>query len=144
MEANARFIWQQAVEDYSDHLVELADETLSEEMMQKLRDKRTDMRSAQFSNLLAVTQEAGGGLVVLNWVRYQMGRRDTSKQWKETGLGDAISNDIGKIRQQAKDIIKQAFNDDPPRGQRRQTELMLLSQYAGYLRRWFIAKGGRE
>ena len=40
--------------------------------------------------------------------------------------------------------IAQTVYGKPSSTQIRQTQLKLLQQYAGYLRRWFVAKGGRE
>jgi len=119
-----------------------------EELRQKGRNKprepRPVMETSQINNFLGVTLETSSPAVVENWVRYQMGRKETRKAWGNTGLGEQVVADIHKIKQEiAGPVAEQAFGDRS--GEHvRQAHIALVQLYAGYLKRWFVARGGQK
>lgn len=178
MTAAASLALRQAVESYSEALVQLADNTLATEMMVKLlkyegydeqrqdyyiehqgrkwyradlkhrkrppREPRAVMELSQINNFLGVALETSSPTVVENWVRYQMGRRETQKAWSDTSLGDQIVADIHRIKQDmAGQVAEQAFGDQSD-AHVQQAHIALVRLYAGYLKRWFVAKGGQR
>jgi hypothetical protein len=136
-----RLALSEAVEIYSEQLVQWADATLSTEMMGQLNQNR--MKLAQLNNFLGVTLEARSPAAVMNWVRYQMGRRETERAWGRSGFGEQVSQDIGKIRRKlVKKIAKDVYAE--PEKHLQEVHMALLRRYAGYLKRWYVAKGGQQ
>ncbi len=135
-----RLALSEAVEIYSEQLVSWADTTLSAEMMKQL--KNNGMRLAQLNNFLNVTLEARSPAVVLNWVRYQMGRRETRRAWGKSGFGEQVTQDIRKIRRELVGKITEDIYAEP-QAHRQEVHLALLRRYAGYLKRWYVARGGQ-
>jgi hypothetical protein len=139
-DVNARLAWQQAIDRYQEQLVTEAEQTLTENRMANL--KRA-MRTNQLSNFLGVTQETNSVKVIANWVRYQMGRRETRQAWQDTGLGEEVLTRIERMRQWAIDIAGQTYGE-PSSMQTLAAHVHLVRLYAGYLKRWYIAQGGQE
>lgn len=136
-----RLALSEAVEIYSEQLVQWANATLSKEMMEQLKQNR--MQLTQLNNFLGVTLEARSPAVVMNWVNYQMGRRDTERAWGRSGFGEQVSKDIGKIRRKlVKKIAKDIYAE--PEEHLQEVHMALLRRYAGYLKRWYVAKGGQK
>lgn len=140
MTASDRLALHQTVEAYSEEIVTRAEQALSDECMSKLR--RT-MKLAQLNNLFGVAMETSSPTVVINWVRYQMGRRERDLQgWSRSGLGDCVVEDIEAMKETAEQIAKKVF-DNPVEEDVRRAHVALVRLYAGYLKRWFVAKGGQ-
>lgn len=132
----------QKLENQSDELVCLAGQAVSEERMAKLRGS---LRLGQFSNLLGVALETQSPLVVTNWLRYQMGRIDRATQpWRSSGLGEQVIKDIENVlAASALTIAKDVFGSDD-KDYVRKVQIALTRRYIGYLRRWFVARGGQD
>ncbi|MEM7345127.1 MAG: hypothetical protein AAF485_12855, partial [Chloroflexota bacterium] len=80
-----------------------------------------------------------------NWLLYQMGRRETSGGWNGSGLGQNVINDIDKLQQVAKRIAERIYGGDTTTDdQIRQVHIMLTRRYVGYLKRWFVGRGGQQ
>jgi len=136
-----RWTWQQALDSRTEYLVELADETISEARMKELE---RSLKANQLSNMLAVTQATDDSVqAIVNWVRYQMGKRETSRAWKQSGLGDKVIQCIRDMAPEAQALAAQLY-DQPSKTDIRRVHVALIRQYAGYMRRWFIARGGQE
>lgn len=132
-----RIALTRTLEDHSEVLVEMADEALSDNVMGKLRRARHFMN--QLNNLANVAREASGPAVVENWVRYQMGRRETQRTWgDDTGFGKNVLQGLHEIHELVDGL------DLENRGAQREAEMTMIRRYTGYLVRWFVAKGGQE
>ena len=130
-----QLLQQEAIDKYTEYLVNEAEDTISDELMDKL--PRT-MKN-QFSNLLSVTMTTNSPAAVVNWIRYQMGRMQET--WKNTELGGDILRRIEKMEQLAKKIGTQLYGEEVQAEQIAEIQMILIRQYSGYMRRWFIGKG---
>ena len=150
--------WQQRLERRTEALVNAADQALSEERMKLLlmgrdqwekagyprNDNKSPMKASQFSNFLGVAKAPSDSpAAIRNWVLYQMGRSETQANWGKTGLGTAIIKDMATFGDWAAEIAADVYGKATDE-QVRRAQVALITQYAGYLRRWFIAKGGSE
>jgi hypothetical protein len=180
LKAVGRLALRRAAELYSEALVTLAGNTLSDDLMSKLlcyegydtqqqdffieghgrrwyraqlgqgrsgqpREPRPIMELSQINNLLGVTLETSSPTVVTNWVRYQMGRKETREAWGGTGLGKQVVADINKIKNDmASEVARAAFSDQVGDQHIQMAHITLVRLYAGYLKRWFVAKGGQK
>lgn len=135
-DTNIRFAWQQEIDKYTEEIVTLAESTIKNVQMQNLRGAAGN---AQFSNFQGVTQETGSVAVIVNWVRYQMGRRESQRAWKEARLGQNVLESIEAMRAYANTIARTVHKPEPTPRQVLEIHLKLVRMYAGYLRRWFIA-----
>lgn len=136
-----QWTWQQALDSRTEYLVDLADNTISEARMKELE---RSLKANQLSNMLAVTQATDDSVAaIVNWVRYQMGKRETSRAWKQSGLGDKVISCIREMNPEAKALAATLY-DEPTETQVRRVHVAMIRQYAGYMRRWFIARGGQE
>ena len=138
--ANARLAWQQAIDNYTEAIVDEAEATIKKARMDSLK---AAMGTAQLSNFLGVTLETSSVAAIVNWVRYQMGRRETSRAWKDTQLGATVVDSINKMRQWAIDIARDVYGEPKP-PQILEIHVALVRLYAGYLKRWYIAEGGQQ
>ena len=131
------FLLQQAIDQSIDTIVRMTEETLPPPLVKKL-----DKMNSQLSNFLAVTKSAPTARVVTNWVNYQTGRKGgggVAKKWTTDKFAQKVCQDIeGKIGPMAQKIA-QKLETEP-----NNVEMRLIQQYAGYLRRTFIANGGKE
>ena len=147
LKAAGRLALRRAAELYSEALVTLAGDTLSDDLMSRLlsREPRPVMELSQINNLLGVTLETSSPTVVTNWVRYQMGRKETREAWGGTGLGKQVVADINKIKNDmANEVARAAFSDQVGDQHIQMAHITLVRLYAGYLKRWFVAKGGQK
>lgn len=128
---------QQAVEALSEQVVTLAEEAMTRKVVQARQ------MNAQLSNFLNVAQTTNSVRVVVNWIRYQKNRPDTRRQWSDTGLGDDVINDIKTLEESARSIAGDLDAEQPTR-HLTDVHMRLIAQYAGYLKRSYVAYGGRE
>ena len=143
MEPAKRLALRQAVEKHAESIVVRAERVLSEERMAALR--KAGMKQSQMDNLLGVALETSSPTVVVNWIRYQMGRAKSSSElrgWEQGGLGQAVIQDIEELKGLAKQVAEEAFASIAPPDLQK-AHIALIRLYVGYLRRWFVAKGGR-
>lgn len=62
----------------------------AEKLIADRLDKVKQIEGSQLRNVMAVANTAPHPAVVVNFIRYQIGRSATAKAWKDTGLGDAV------------------------------------------------------
>lgn len=142
---NQEVLVHRLLEKQSNDLVDKAEKAIDDKMS-KLRGR---LRLGQFNNLLGVALETDSPRVVQNWLLYQMGRSDFNvKPWRESGLGEQVVKDIqsetsGSLLKTAEAIAKQAY-ESPTSSQIQDIHIVLVRRYIGYLKRWFVAKGGQE
>ena len=132
---------KQGLDQQADFLVRLAEKALPDERMQQLKGK---LGLAQFNNLIGVALESGSPLVVSNWLRYQMGRKESNvRMWRESGLGDQVVKTIEQgMKDSVEGIAMYAYGEPSP-DQLRVVHIALVRRYLGYLKRWYVAKGGQ-
>ena len=130
------FLLQQAIDQSIDTIVQMTEETLPKTLVSQIGDM-----NSQLSNFLSVTKSAPTARVVTNWVRYQTGRKggDVAQKWRAGDLAQKVCRDIdSKIGQMAEKITRDLEIEQ------NEVEMMLVRQYAGYLRRTFIANTPQE
>lgn len=127
---------------YNEELVNLADATLSDETMKALRANKK-MKLGQLNNLLGVALQSESVAPVTNWIQYQMGRNQTKEAWTLAGFGSGVLSDITTLHTFAQTISQDLYDSDelPLIGY---VHLRLVRLYVGYLRRWFVARGGQQ
>lgn len=134
-----QWTWQQALETRTEYLVDMADETISEAKMGGL--KRA-LKGSQLSNLLSVSLNTGSAAAIVNWIRYQEGRKETKRAWGDTGLGNEIADNIKAMKSEAETLAQQVY-DAPSSMEMQEIHLAMIRLYVGYMRRWFVARGGQ-
>lgn len=139
---NTRLSLRQTADQFSEALVGRADQTMSEQQVKKLKQWKTQLKLGQLNNLLGVALETDSPAVVTNWLRYQMGRRETKGGWGDSGLGDQVVKDIEELETSARQVAEKVFGNTSP-DYLRQAHIALVRRYAGYLKRWFVARGGQ-
>jgi hypothetical protein len=104
------------------------------------------IQKSQLQNVLNVAEESESVAVVTNFIRYQMGRGDTGKDWQHNGFGLHVIRDItddkGPVRQTLDNVLnrvsarlgEEAVTDDL----RRHAHVELMRYYLGYLARAFV------
>ncbi|MCA9983185.1 MAG: hypothetical protein KDE59_02780 [Anaerolineales bacterium] len=137
---NRQLNWQQVVDSYTEFLVEQADETISRTRMRELQRV---LKTNQLSNLLSVAMGTESVAAISNWIEYQMGRRDMQRAWQDTGLGEDILKRIRALKEEAQKAARRIYGQEPTREQVGAIHVAMVRQYIGYLRRWFVARGGQ-
>ncbi|MCA9954846.1 MAG: hypothetical protein KC434_09020 [Anaerolineales bacterium] len=143
-ESNQAIFLQQQIDLYTEELVEMADKTLSQKRMDSIK---RDLRTAQLNNLLGVALESPSVAPIRNWVNFQMGRRETQRAWNESGFGEDVLKDLVAIRPFSVEVVNAVFPQADEKSRKRhlsQTYLKMVQLYTGYLKRWFVARGGQN
>ena len=141
-DVNVRVARQEAIEQYTEQLVQTAGETLSESRVEKLKGI---LKPTQLNNFLGVALATPSVAAIKNWVRYQMGRPDTSRAWTTDGFGEAVLEDVGTMKQWAEEIAFRLLEEEEEaRKEVPALHVALVRLYAGYLKRWFVARGGQQ
>lgn len=122
---------EQAISAQLDHLVRRANRAVV-----KLRDKRDKMEESQLRNLLDAAMESGSVEVTAGFIRYQIGRNDT---WKD--FGHHVICDLGELGKQETEMAVAhlrniGITDTDALKPRIQVRLMQL--YLGYINRAFV------
>jgi hypothetical protein len=144
LNTSTRVALRQCVDQFSEELVERTDKTMSKQQMEKIKKQRgRQLKLSQLNNFLGVALETDSPAVVVNWVRYQMGRNDTRAAWSENGLGPKVVRDIEALQSEAQQVAQKAFGNTAPDYLRR-AHIALVRRYVGYLKRWFVARGGQQ
>ena len=132
---------QQFLDHQSGELVQRAEKALPDERMKQIKG---DLRLGQFNNLLGVALETDSPQVVHNWLLYQMGRSERNvRPWQTSGLGAQVDQDMLSFEKEARRIAGQVYGASPEANQVDKVHIVLVRRYLGYLRRWFVAKGGQ-
>ncbi len=109
-----------------------------------LLENNNNMENSQIQNVLNVAQESESVAVVINFIRYQLGRSgSTARAWQEKGFGLRVIEDISAEDGPVVEVRKAIMDGLPPDVEAddelsHQTHLKLTRYYLGYLRRAFI------
>jgi hypothetical protein len=116
-----------AIDGHIGQIVTAAEHAVSEVVTRaRAAGKQQDIRRAQFRNVLAVASTAPHPAVITSFIRYQMGRKDTQRVWKDTGLGAKVIGLIDKeLAEAAASAVKTAGAGDPIDVQVRMARLLL-------------------
>lgn len=106
---------------------------------------RRDMEESQLRNLLDVSLESGSIEVILNFIRYQIGRKSNAWNAGKDGFGHHLINDIRtKIKEMADKVVDldefSSFGNQAKLEQAKYQQsayLRLTQLYLGYLGRAF-------
>jgi hypothetical protein len=71
-----------------EHLVPAAESLLDRAQVVKI--KRNDLGESQLRNLIAIANETQSPAVVLNFIRYQMGRDSRNRNWSKRVGGETV------------------------------------------------------
>ena len=108
--------------------------------------RMSDMKENQLRNVVNVASVSKGVEVVTNFIRYQIGRSSSGKQWQYNGFGERVIRDIeeGVVAKGAQQSAEVAFEEIEKRnGTADKKQLceegyvLLMKQYLGYLNRAF-------
>ncbi len=128
MNASSEFRLKAEIDGRVSELVELGND-----IIEKVAGKLGDIELNQIRNLVAVANSAPHPAIVINFIRYQMGRSAT-RAWKATGLGDEVIKVIeGPVRRMAKEADDSVGTDSVDHVQAQMTRLLL-----GFLNRSFV------
>jgi hypothetical protein len=99
------------------------------------------MEKAQMKNLLGTALDTESVEVVLNYIRYQMGRDTRELNWRYQRFGDELVRALNGLRADAERIVIGAHRDlglgDPSQRQIDAAWLHLVRHYLGQLNRYF-------
>jgi hypothetical protein len=97
--------------------------------------KGSGMKENQLRNIVNVAAGSVSIEEVTNFIRYQIGRRDTGKSWTHGNFGQSVISDIekGAVKVALDAITKNIPDADPVTVRSR-----LIALYLGYLNRCFI------
>jgi hypothetical protein len=114
---------------------ERADELLKQAVKATQGAEDSDLKPSQVKALLRQVQSGQGVEHVRNWLRYQSAR---VKEWRESGLLDAVLDDITVLEAEAKILTKTLY---PGRveEQKGRVWLAMVERYAVYLHYKFAA-----
>lgn len=128
---------QAALQRHVDAIVRAATETVT--LLQG-----SGMQNNQLRNVINVAEESESVAVVTNFVRYQIGRSGTGRDWQHKGFGLRIIEDIseGPVRETLDDVlddVRADIGEDAVTDElARQTHVRLMQHYLGYLNRAFV------
>lgn len=122
--------------------------------MQKVAEsyKLGKYEHSQFRNVLNVATESGSGIeVTKNYIRYQLGRKESGDIWRAVANGDkkpfavALVEKIEALNQNAENVVKsmgEDMNTDSGKESLQQAHLRLMRLYLGNLARYqvFLAR----
>lgn len=124
--------------------------------MQELADSYnlSSNERSPFRNVLNVATDPGSGIeVTKNYIRYQLGRRESNRMWQDTASGDttfatALVEKIDALATDAETILKSVATDpkkEPDEKQIQKVHLRLMQLYLGNLARYqtYLANEGR-
>jgi hypothetical protein len=107
----------------------------AEKLMESLGDEVRKIEANQIKNVLAVANSAPHPAVVINFIRYQMGRHGAPrKAWRDTKLGEKVVAEIeGRVKALAGDVARAAnyANQDD-------VHARLVRLFLGFLNRSFV------
>lgn len=115
-----------------DEIVGLAQEVITE------RVANGSMSPHQLGNVVAVVQESRSVPVVVNFIRYQMGRKEVSA-WLEDRFGERL---VETILEKIQPLAKQVADEAGVSLQDAWVDLTAL--FLGYTRRSFVARAKRR
>ena len=78
-----------------EHLVPAAESLL--DRAQVVEIKRNDLGESQLRNLIAIANETQSPAVVLNFIRYQMGRDSRNRNWSKKADGGMGGETVGEL-----------------------------------------------
>lgn len=97
-------VLQESLDGQLDGVVRAAERTVL------LLAGRSGMKTNQLRNVINVANECRSAPVVVNFIRYQLGRVPQGKPWQYNGFGLQVVGDIeGKLWDAADEAVKKAF-----------------------------------
>ncbi len=135
---------RRAIDQAKELLVPSAEELLDQAKVVDLNSKK--FGHSQLRNVTAVAQETESPKVVVNFIRYQIGRSARGRQWQYNGFGLRVIQDIeeGVVHEQAKAAGLQAVERITKSGGEADAQALceaaympLTRYYLGYLNRAF-------
>lgn len=124
---------EQAINARLDELVRQVNQTIA------ALGNETRLEKNQFRNLLNVSQQSPSVEVVINFIRYQIGR--SGRDWNDNNFGHRVIEDLrGKVAEIAGQVVKDvrakgmAISDE----RQQQVYVQLTQLYLGYLNRAFF------
>jgi hypothetical protein len=136
------FRLRQRLGELDNALVKRVEDALTSDLAEQLR--KNDARQSQFSEFLNTALQAPSAPIVAEWVRYQMGRGATRRQWHDSGLGQVVLDDIAGLKDDATHMAGRIYPSDQREQGLRIVWIELVRRYAGWLRRRFVATIGGE
>jgi len=109
---------------------------------------KSDMDNTQLSNLLGVALDADGVEVIINYIRYQVGRDDGEKppkSWGRNQFGQRLVQRLNNLRDEAEVLAQNVLSQlEAPEGEVDQATLTdqiwleLARETVGQLHRYFV------
>ena len=135
-------ILQESLDQWLDRVVLAAEKTIL------LLEGSSGMRTNQLRNVINVANESHSVPVVVNFIRYQLGRMPQGKPWQYNGFGLQVVRDIERtLRDVADKAVEEAFHqaadagltlDETDRADMvQQVHRQMVPLYLGYLGRAF-------
>lgn len=117
----------------------------SEWLVESLFQKKHDMQRNQLSNLLATALETDSAAVVMDFVRYQMGRDSKCETWRvgQPSFGEELLKRLKELGQKAAGLIDVAVREYGIEPMKRESEeeriwMLLVRRFLGSLYRNFV------
>ena len=126
---------QRAIDRLKEKLVPAAEKFLDDSGVVGISPK--DFGHSQFRNLIAVASETSSPAVVLNFIRYQMGRDSKSRSWRHASDGVALGDRL--IADFETGVLAQALAEMPALETPEQHQLArieMIRQYLGFASRY--------
>jgi hypothetical protein len=135
-------LWQLIVDDLVDREMNQIVEA-ARSLMENYAQHKHRLERKQLSNLVGVTGETRSVAVVADFVRYQMGRDERRQNWRSgtPPLGEAILEQIDRLKAQAEQLVNKASQDITPPDPAAEVErvwLTLVRRFAAYLEHSFL------
>jgi hypothetical protein len=136
------FRLRQRLNERDSALVKRVEDALGPGLVSQLQ--KAGAKLSQFSEFLNTALQARSAPVAAEWVRYQMSRGATRGQWKATGLGERVLDDIAALKEDAAHLAGEVYPKDRREEGTAEVWIELVRRYAGWLRRQFVATTGGE
>lgn len=117
----------------------------SEALIKSLFQQKHDMQRNQLSNLLATALETDSAAVVMDFVRYQMGRDSKGETWRagQPSFGKELLDQLKGLGQKAAGLVDTAIREYGIEPTKRESEeeriwMLLIRRFLGSLYRNFV------
>lgn len=110
-----------------------------QEMLDASKVWEGGMEVSQMQNLLAVAQETNSVEIVINYIRYQIGRDSNKSSWRRgSSLDSAFGEQVIAALNKLQEIAESITGSDPAAAER--AWMTLTRRYLGYMHRYFYFK----
>lgn len=140
-EALKRLWIEQGIEEHLNTLIGEARKLVDDTKITTYLDK------SQMSNLLGVALQTESALVVVNYIRYQMGRDTKKTGWRAGEFGEKLVAQLEGFKTEAAAIAQDAASraaDPPAQADTDRAWIGLVRQFIGQLNRYFVYKRTAE